>query len=317
MCRNRCECSKKEERRQVKADLVLTVFTPHTKNEQPGFKRRMVERRDCTTAELAHETGISATTFGRVVSKELKMVKKMCVWAPDLLTEAQVQNRTDACRNNLLRHRRHLRLLKRTLAIDETWVGLYTEPESHKHRVWIDADEEPPELVHKESRGSKWMLITAMDFWGVAFWRLCPEKMAVTSEVYCQFLDDNTENWMAAHNFKRAIIAHDNAKPHPSRIVQRFFEEKNIEAQTQPPYSPELQPCHFNWFGQMKIRCSGKCSDNWSFAEMDINSISSAHVKGTKLLGVQMLHGRWERVVNNGRAYPTEHQNISFLSCLL
>ncbi|XGW34925.1 hypothetical protein V3C99_018742 [Haemonchus contortus] len=107
--------------------------------------------------------------------------------------------------------------------------GFYSEPESHKRRVWMDADEKPPELVHKESRGSKWMLITAMDFRGVAFWRLCPDKMSVTSEVYCQFLDDNTDNWMAAHNFKRAIIAHDNAKPHPSLIVQQFFEEQNIE----------------------------------------------------------------------------------------
>nr|CDJ91455.1 mariner transposase [Haemonchus contortus] len=168
----------------------------------------MAERRDCTIAELARETGIPATTVGRVVSKELKMVKKI---------------------NNLLRHLRHPRLLKRTLAIDETWVGLYTEPESQKRRVWMDADEEPLELVHKKSRGSKWMLIVAMDFWDVAFWRLSPEKMTVTSEVYCQFLEDNTDNWMAAHNFERAIIAHDNAKTHPSRIVQQFFEGKSIE----------------------------------------------------------------------------------------
>nr|CDJ83425.1 unnamed protein product [Haemonchus contortus] len=39
----------------------------------------------------------------------------------------------------------------------------------------------------------------------------------------------STGNWMAAHNFKRAIIAHDSAKPHPSRMAQQFFEEKNIE----------------------------------------------------------------------------------------
>nr|CDJ90217.1 unnamed protein product [Haemonchus contortus] len=71
------------------------------------IKRRMAERRDCTIAELARETGISATSVGRVVSKDSKMVKKMCVWVPHLLTEAQVQNRIDACRNNLLRHRRH------------------------------------------------------------------------------------------------------------------------------------------------------------------------------------------------------------------
>ena len=67
----------------------------------------------------------------------------------------------------------------------------------------------------------------------------------------------------------------------------------------------------------MKVRRSGKRFDNWSIAEMDINSISSAHVEGKKLLGVQMLRGRWESVVNNDGAYPTEYQNISFLPCLL
>nr|CDJ98509.1 transposase [Haemonchus contortus] len=193
------------------------------------IKRRMAERRDCTTAELAREVGIPATTVGRVVSKELKMVKKMCVWVPHLLTEAQVRNRIDACRNNLLRHRRHPRLLKRTLAIDETWVGLYTEPESQKRRVWMDGDEEPLELVHKKTRGSKWMLIVAMDFWDVAFWRLCPEKMTVTSEVYCQFLQDNTDNWMAAHNFKRAIIAHDNARPTHLKLRSSFLKERILK----------------------------------------------------------------------------------------
>ncbi|XGW34563.1 hypothetical protein V3C99_018471 [Haemonchus contortus] len=197
------------------------------------------------------------------------MVKKMCVWVPHLLlTEAQVQNRIDACRNNLLRHRRHPQLLKRTLAIDETWVDLYTEPESHKRRVWMGADVEPPELVHEELRGSKRMLIMAVDFWGMAFWRLCPEKMTITAEVYCQFLDDNIDTWMAAHNFKKAIIAHANAMPHASRIMQQFFEEKSIETWIQTPYSPDLQPCDFNCFGQMKIRRSGKRCDNWSMAEL-------------------------------------------------
>nr|CDJ84833.1 transposase [Haemonchus contortus] len=147
------------------------------------------------------------------------------------------------------------------------------------------------------------MLIMAMDFWDVAFWRLCPEKMAVTAEVYRQFLDDNIDNWMAAHNFKKAIIANDNAKPHASRIVQQFFEEKKIET----GYSPDLQPCDFNCFGQMKIRLSGKRFDNWSIAEMDINSILSALVQERKLLDVQMLPERWERVVDNDGAYLTEH----------
>nr|CDJ84336.1 unnamed protein product [Haemonchus contortus] len=41
------------------------------------IKRRMAERRDCTIAELARETGIPATSVGRVVSKDSKMVKKI------------------------------------------------------------------------------------------------------------------------------------------------------------------------------------------------------------------------------------------------
>nr|CDJ90144.1 unnamed protein product [Haemonchus contortus] len=151
------------------------------------IKRRVAERRDCTIAELARETGIPAITVSRVVSKELKMVKKMCVRVPHLLTEAQVQSRIDPCRNNLLRRRRHPRLLKRMLVIDEKW------------------------------------------------------------------------------------------------------------------------PCDFNWFRQVNIRRSGKRFDNWAIAKMDINSILSALVEGKKLLGVQMLPGRWERVINNDGAYPTEH----------
>ncbi|VDO20878.1 unnamed protein product [Haemonchus placei] len=106
------------------------------------------------------------------------------------------------------------------------WVC--TQPKRHKRRVLTKADEKSPEMVHEELRGYKRMLIMAMDFWDVAFWRLCPEKMTVTAEVYRQFLDDNIDNRMAAHNFKKPIIAHDSAKPHASRIVQQFLEERKL-----------------------------------------------------------------------------------------
>ncbi|VDO78870.1 unnamed protein product [Haemonchus placei] len=70
----------------------------------------------------------------------------------------------------------------------------------------MDAGEEPPEFVYEELRGSKRMLTMAKDSLGVAFWRLCPGEMTLIAEVYCQFLDSNIGNWMAAHNFKKTII---------------------------------------------------------------------------------------------------------------
>ncbi|VDO56718.1 unnamed protein product [Haemonchus placei] len=93
----------------------------------------------------------------------------------------------------------------------------------------MNAGEEPLEFRYEKLRGSKRMLIMAKDSLGVAFWRLCSEEMTFTAEVYCQFLDNNIGNWMAARNVKKAIIAHDNAKPHAPRIAQQFFEEKVIE----------------------------------------------------------------------------------------
>lgn len=122
----------------------------HPECEDPVnlVKNQLCERRDWTVVELAHPTGIPASSVRRILKDELKMKKKLCQWVPHVLTEENVLARIEVCTNNLLRLHRRPTLLNRTLAVDETWVSLYTEPKSNKRRLWMNADEEPPRVAH-------------------------------------------------------------------------------------------------------------------------------------------------------------------------
>ena len=63
--------------------------------------------------------------------------------------------------------------------------------------------------------------------------------------------------------FEQGWILHqDNARPHVSRETMEFFSKKNIETLPHAPYSPDLAPCDFWLFPQLKTRLEGQCFDN-------------------------------------------------------
>lgn len=277
----------------------------HSKRKErvEEIKEKLAEHRGWSLRELAHETGIPRSIVGEIIKKNLEMRKLMNQWVPHSLTEEVIETRIMASRNNLLRYRRHPRLLKRTIAIDESWVGLYTQPKGDKRRSWVSVGEKRQKMVRENIRDRKRMLIMAMDFNGIAFWELLPEKSTVNSQVYQSFLERNIPNWMRANNFQKAILAQDNARPHIARSVMGFLERKGIETWVQPPYSPDLQPCDFNCFGELKRQLSGNSYTNWAELENSINDILTNGVNWGLFMGVRKLPDRWERVVQANGEY--------------
>ena len=98
------------------------------------------------------------------------------------------------------------------MAIDETWITLYMQPQRDQARSWRNKGEDPPEIVTKSTYHGKIMLILAMDYNGVAYWKLCELKQTVTSEVYKNFLIELLDKWLPDRKFKYPIILHDNAR---------------------------------------------------------------------------------------------------------
>lgn len=276
---------------------------PEAEKRIEDVKEKLRDRRGWSMRELARQLQIPSASPHRILTKVLGLKKVLGKWIPHELTEDQMKFRIIASRNNLLRFRRNTRLLKRTLAIDETWVHLYAPPAKDKARFWLGADEKKPIIARQELRERKRMLIMAMDLNGITFWELCEEEQTVTAERYKSFLQRNLPTWMAKNKIKKPIIAHDNARPHMSRIITDYFRDNNIETWIQPPYSPDLQPCDYNCFGPLKRELKGKRYNNFSELSSVLNNTISKGLQDGLFRGVRMLPERWQRVIDNNGSY--------------
>lgn len=261
------------------------------------------ESRNWSVRELALRTEIPKSAIYVIFKEIFDLSKILGKWVPRNLTKDQKEFRVIACRDNLLRYNRHKKLLNRTLAIDETWVSMYTPPSRDKAKFWLKPGEQLPILPQQEKHERKRMLIMAMDINGIAFWELCEEGSIVNAEVYKNFLERNIPNWMANNNIKRPIISHDNARPHIARIVTSYFDENNIDTWIQPPYSPDIQPCDFNCFGPLKRELKGNRYNSWSELINAINSIVGEGLHRGLFKGVKMLPDRWKLIIDSNGEY--------------
>ena len=84
-------------------------------------------------------------------------------------------------------------------------------------------------MIRGDIHGHKRMLIMAMYFEGIAFWELLEDKQFCNAETYRQFLESNIPKLMCRNNHKKALIAHDNSRPHKARIVTQWLDENEIE----------------------------------------------------------------------------------------
>ena len=53
-------------------------------------------------------------------------------------------------------------------------------------------------------------------------------------------------------------ILHDNARPHKTRLVKDTLDSLGVVELQHPPYSPDLSPCDFWLFNNLKLHLSGR-----------------------------------------------------------
>ena len=78
-------------------------------------------------------------------------------------------------------------------------------------------------------RERKLILIMAMDFNDIAFWRLCEEKDNRTSEVYKSFLQTYFPQWMTGNRHKGQGFVHYDARLHKSRGFTKYLLENKFD----------------------------------------------------------------------------------------
>lgn len=263
----------------------------------------MDESRHWSVRSLALHLEIPAATVERIVKNELQMKKKMGKWVPHELSAEQIMTRILASKQNLRDYKKHRERLNRTFTVDEAWVSLYMKPNRNQAKVYLFPNENPPEIPHENIHAPKRMLIMAMDFDGIAFWKLLPEKTTVTAEAYVSFLKEKLPKWMSDRRLKSAVLLHDNARPHAAKITKEYLRQQNIDTWFHPACSPDISPLDFNCFAKLKDRLRGKHYKNWNDFETSIEEAVNYLNNNRLVLGVQMLPDRWQQIIESEGAY--------------
>ena len=71
-------------------------------------------------------------------------------------------------------------------------------------------------------------------------------------------VEQHYKEWRPRTICKGLRILHDNARPHKTRLVKDTLESLGVVELQHPPYSPDLSPCDFWLFNNLKLHLSGR-----------------------------------------------------------
>ncbi|UYV77047.1 hypothetical protein LAZ67_14002993 [Cordylochernes scorpioides] len=184
-----------------------------------------------TLLELEQYTGISKTTIGRIVTKDLKLKKTPAKFIPRFLTNEQKLCRLATCENMLEMTRTDPEWKDKIITGDETWVYDY-DPETKRQ-----GEPRPKKSRILKSR-NKVLLVAFLDNKGIVHHEYLPAGQTVIKEMYLDILRHLRE-----------------------AIRKKMPEKWPNEILPQPPYSPDIAPNDFFLFPKLKAVLKGRHFD--------------------------------------------------------
>jgi hypothetical protein len=93
-----------------------------------------------------------------------------------------------------------------------------------------------------------------------------------------------TKNW---------LLHHDNAPFHTSFFTREYL-TKNMTVVLHPPYSPDLAPCDFSLFPQLKIKLKGRRFDTTDVLEAESQAVLNTLTEHNFQDAFKKWQKRWE-----------------------
>ncbi len=216
-----------------------------------------------THRQLAEILKISTERIQHIMRNILHLRKVSVQWVPHLLTDEQMMTRRRMCEENLkMFSDGGQRIISQILTGDETWVYYYDVPSNREAKIWIFDDEERPKLAQKELHVKKIMYAIFFRSTGLVKSVKLGPRETVTANWYKDIclpqVFEIITNERPATGLRGLILHHDNARPHTAAITREYLEELNVKTMPHPPYSPDLAPCDFWLFRNLKKFLRGK-----------------------------------------------------------
>ncbi|KAG5312971.1 MOS1T transposase, partial [Pseudoatta argentina] len=106
-----------------------------------------------------------------------------------------------------------------------------------------------------------------------------------------------------AQRHDKAILLHDNARPHVTKPVKTYLETLKWEILPHPPYSPDIAPSNFHLFRSMAHGLADRRFHSYEEAQKWIDSWIASKDMSFIRRGIHVLPERWKKVVSSDGQY--------------
>lgn len=251
--------------------------------------------------EIAEMTGISMERVGNILHQELGMRKLSARWVPHLLTVDQKRKRvvtSQLCLNMYKRNPREF--LRRFVTVDETWIHYYTPETKEQSKQWTLPGERAPKKAKTVHSAGKVMATVFWDAEGIILIDYLEKGRTITGQYYSALLDKFDAAWKKERTLpyrKKLLFHHDNAPAHSCLLATQKLLELHYELLPHPPYSPDLAPCDFFLFPNLKKWLGGKRFTTNEEVIAETKAYFEGFPKSYFLEGLKKLEYRWEKCI--------------------
>ncbi|UYV63544.1 SEC14L2 [Cordylochernes scorpioides] len=206
-------------------------------------------------------------------------------------------------------------LLKRVITGDETWIYGFHSETTQQASEWRFKNEPRPKKARMAPSQVKVMLMVFFDYQGIVHHEFQQQDSTITSDSYLGVLrrlreaikQKRPELWRS----KSWILHHDNAPAHTTLTISKFLQDHSTSVFPQPPYSPDLAPCDFFLFENLKKKVKGS---EISEHRRDQSGIEESHEGDPENRQQEMfcrLEKRWLKcIAANGDYFEGNNLNL-------
>lgn len=283
------------------------VTTPENIKE---IHKMILNDRRLKVREIADSLKISDERVRNILKEHLHVKKLIAKWVPRLLTVDQKLKRVECseqCLELLKRNREDF--FRRFITVDETWIHYYTPESKQQSKRWVLPGESRPKRPKTQQSAGKVMATVFWDTQGIIFIDYLGKGKTITGEYYTSLLERLNEEIKTKRprlKHKKILFHQDNAPVHNSLISMAKIHELRYELLPHPPYSPDLAPCDYFLFSNLKRWLQGKRfhSNDEVIAETD--AYFAAFEKSYYSDGIKKIENRWERCIELEGMYVEE-----------
>ena len=213
--------------------------------------------------EMEAALDISSGTLDRFLRDHLKVKKRCSRWIPHRLSDEQMRGRVEWCQFMLTKFDggRSKRVWD-IVTGDQTWIYEYDPETKQQSSVWLSPGETPPQKCKPAKSASKQMIVFFFCKSGHVASIPLLERKTVNAEWYINTcLPEVIEAWSSCGpnmGARGLMLHHDNATTHTVAVTVDYVQENHVQLVTHPPYSPDLTPCDFFRFPQVKLQLKGR-----------------------------------------------------------